>query len=176
MALKIQLESKDAIEKAFEQSGVKKMLSEDNVFLSSAFAIVQPEANEIKSWIVNFFSRETKNITSVHVSQGSVEVKAPSPMVNEKSVKPVCLSNVSVKSASAVNLAVGENEKHHGKSDQSKIFITLHNNEDYLKECWTITFLSPNLSTHTVKIDETNGAVVSSVRKSLLAGSNILKK
>ena len=176
METEIKFDAHDAVKTALENDDIKKMLSDENMMLSSAFLLLQPKNNVIDNWIINIFNRETRNITSVYLRENSLDIREPSPQANKKEIKPIDINKVSVRCRNALDLAVEENEKHIGKSENSKIFITLHNNEDHERECWTISFLSPNLSAHTIKIDASDGAIVSSDIRSLMDGAIVKKK
>ncbi|MBW6451713.1 MAG: hypothetical protein K0B02_03205 [DPANN group archaeon] len=174
MKINIQIDTNNAIKKALADDKVKSLIADDNKFLSSAFTTIDTNINSIDSWIINLFDKETKNITSIHVSYDTIDIKEPSPVANLSEIESIDIDKILITCEKAIELAIAENEKVNGKIQNSKIFITLHNNQDHTRECWTISLLGLNLNAHIIKIDAYDGKILSSNVKNLMDGSKVI--
>ncbi|MBW6462125.1 MAG: hypothetical protein K0B07_03710 [DPANN group archaeon] len=167
MDYKIKFLGKDAILKVENDEGAKAMIDKDNLVLSSAFAMITPDNNVLDKWNVNYYNGTTDELTNFLVTQDSVEHIETSKRVHTTEVKPIDLSNVAIPITMILSCAMVRSELEF-PHEPNKVFITLHHNDEYKNECWTITLFSTNLFLYKIKIDAIDGKIISSEVKHLL--------
>ncbi|NOQ55772.1 MAG: hypothetical protein GQ477_03110 [Nanohaloarchaea archaeon] len=167
MNYEIKFLEKDAIEKVENDDAAKSMIDKDNLILASVFAMITPDNNVLDKWNVNYFNGETGELTNFLVTHESVTHIETSKRVHTTEVKSIDRSNVAIPITKILSSAMDKAEIEY-PHEPNKVFITLHHNDEYKNECWTITLFSTNLFLYKIKIDAITGKIISSEVKHLL--------
>ena len=167
MDYEIKFLEKDAIFKVECDESAKAMIDKNNLVLASAFAMITPDNNVLDKWNVNYFNNATGELTNFLVAHDSVNHIETSKRVHTTEVKSIDMSNVAIPITKILSIAMDKSELEY-PHEPNKIFITLHHNDEYKNECWTITLFSTNLFLYKIKIDAITGKAISSEVKHLL--------
>lgn len=165
MSMKIKVRLKEAYRRLIASKEYKEHTPEKS-FLSSAFVIIDAKDINIDHWNFNFYNEETGKIVSFSVAVNKIEYKETSPRVSDKIIKHLELDFIKVPPKKAILMTLEKaKEKLHGEA--TKMFLTLHNNEDHRNPVWTITAMSTGLDFFKMRVDALEGTIVSSEVKHL---------
>ena len=148
----VKMKIKDAIEKAKEKEGIKEILKNGGFFCSGFITLKSDE--KIERWNLSFYNPETGNITSVLVSENSVETGVTDKPLHKKVYNPD-ESKIKVDSQEALEKAKREFESY-GKP-LVKILISFQKKE---KEFWNISFITKVGSIVNIRIDSQTGETI----------------
>lgn len=143
---------KDAIERAKKKDEVMEILKKGGFFCSGFITLKSDE--KIEKWNLNFYNPETGNITSVMVSENSVETGVTDKPLHKKVYNPD-ESKIKVDGQKALEKARKE-FKSYGKP-LTKILISFQKKK---KEFWNISFITKVGSIVNVRIDSQTGKTI----------------
>ncbi|MCK4927873.1 MAG: hypothetical protein KAS11_05355, partial [Candidatus Aenigmarchaeota archaeon] len=110
---------------------------------------------------------ETSELSNFLVKGDEVTHIETSKRIHDTEIKPIDMSKITIPVTKILSSAMERSELEF-PHETNKIFITLHHNNEYKNECWTITLFSKNLFLYKIKIDAITGKIVSSEVKHLL--------
>jgi len=167
MDYEIKFLERDAVEKVEGDEKAKSLIDKDGLVLASAFAMITPDSSVIDSWNVNYFNAETSELSNFLVKNDGVDFIETSKRIHDTEIKPIDISKITIPITKILSSAMERSELEF-PHETNKIFITLHHNNEYKNECWTITLFSTNLFLYKIKMDAITGKIVSSEMKHLL--------
>lgn len=167
MDYEIKFLERDAVEKVEGDEKAKSLIGKNNLVLASVFAMITPDSSVIDRWNVNYFNAETSELTNFLVKGDEVTHIETSKRIHDTEVRSIDMSKITIPLTKILSSAMERSELEF-PHETNKIFITLHHNNEYKNECWTITLFSKNLFLYKIKIDALTGKVASSEMKHLL--------
>ena len=149
---------RDAIEKAENDEGIKKIKSQ-GYFLGSIFATAQESINE---WILHFYSSKKNKIIDCYVGE-DVSIGEEEDAINK--MTEVCLDKLKIMPEHALAKA-----KKRFNGSTINIMLILHNKEIKGKRIlvWTINFIAPTMVAKSYDVDAYSGKVVEEKETSLI--------
>ncbi|UCG95284.1 MAG: hypothetical protein JSV92_04555 [archaeon] len=145
---------KDAIRKAKERKGIKEILKKGGFFCSGFVTLESDE--KIEKWNLSFYNPETDRITSVVVSEDSIEQGVTDKPLHRKVYNPD-ESKIKVGSQEALEKAKKE-FKNYGKP-LAKILISFQKKDG---EFWNISFITKVGSIINIRVDPQSGEITKS--------------
>ncbi|MCK4808877.1 MAG: hypothetical protein KAS90_04610 [Candidatus Aenigmarchaeota archaeon] len=167
MDYEIKFLERDAVEKVEGDEKAKSLIDKNGLVLASSFAMITPDSSVIDRWNVNYFNAETSELTNFLVKGDEVTHIETSKRIHDTEIRLIDMSKITIPVTKILSSAMERSELEF-PHETNKIFITLHHNNEYKNECWTITLFSKNLFLYKIKIDAITGKIVSSEVKHLL--------
>ena len=167
MDYEIKFLERDAVEKVEGDEKAKSLIGKNNLVLASAFAMLTPDISVVDRWNINYFNAETSELSNFLVKGDEVTHIETSKRIHDTEIKPIDMSKITIPVTKILSSAMERSELEF-PHETNKIFITLHHNNEYKNECWTITLFSTNLFLYKIKMDAITGKIVSSEVKHLL--------
>ncbi len=167
MDYEIKFLERDAVEKVEGDENAKSLIDKDDLVLASAFAMITPDSSVLNRWNINYFNAATSELTNFLAKNDGVDFIETSRRIHDTEIKPIDMSKITIPVTRILSSAMERSELEF-PHETNKIFITLHHNNEYKNECWTITLFSKNLFLYKIKIDAITGKIISSEMKHLL--------
>jgi len=142
MDYEIKFLERDAVEKVEGDENAKSLIGKNNLVLASAFAMITLDSNFL-------------------VKGDGVDFIETSKRIHDTEIKPIDISKITIPVTKILSSAMERSELEF-PHETNKVFITLHHNNEYKNECWTITLFSTNLFLYKIKMDAITGRIVSS--------------
>lgn len=145
----------ESLERVSKSAEVQDALSE--AYFCSAITFVLP-GKPIEYWDLNYYTPKRHDISHVHVTPDSVELKSVDAPLKQNEPKKIDIKTVCIGIDDALKTA-GEVQEKTYKSTVQKVFASLFSEDAAV---WGITFILTNMKIVQVKIDARDNRVIDS--------------